>query len=100
MTFCAGCKGTARHAPTVPQDRVTPKQAQHSLFVAADRKRASEYCFGWSASLLFPLRGQKKRGHHIPFIHQVARLVKHITSAKVPPLFRHILTCGDLVALS
>ena len=92
-------KGTAGHAPSVPQVRITPKQAQRSLFVAAGRKRASEDCFGWSASLLFPLRGQKKRGRFIPFIHQIARLVARIASAEVPPLFGHILTCGDLVAL-
>ena len=86
-------KGTAGHASTVQQVRITPKQAQRSLFVAAGRKRASEDCFGWSAALLFPLRGQKKRGRYIPFIHQVARLVARIASADVPPLFGHILPC-------
>ena len=92
-------KGTAGHSPTGPQVKVTPKQAQRHLFVAAGKKRVSEDCFGWSASLLFPLRGQKKRGRYIPFIHQVARLVARIASAEVPAVFAHILTCGDLVAL-
>ena len=78
-------KGTAGHAPTVPQVHITPKQAQRLLFLQAGKKRASEDCFGWSASLLFPLRGQKKRGRFIPFIHQVARLVARIASADVLP---------------
>ena len=78
-------KGTAGHAPTVPQVRITPKQAQRLLFVAAGRRRASEDCFGWSASLLFPLLGQNKRGRYIPFIHHVARLVARIASPEVPP---------------
>ncbi len=38
-------------------------------------------CFGWSACLLCPLRGKKKLGRHIPYIHQVARLVARIASA-------------------
>ena len=56
-------------------------------------------CFGWSACLLYPLRGKKKLGRHIPFIHQVARLVARIASAQVPPILADILTCGNLFAL-
>jgi hypothetical protein len=56
-------------------------------------------CFGWSACLLYPLRGKKKLGRSIPFNHQVARLVARIGSAQVPTIFADILTCGNLFAL-
>ena len=38
-------------------------------------------------------------GRHIPFIHQLARLVARIASAQVPASLADILTCGNLFAL-
>ena len=72
---------------------------QCRLFALAGNAHSPSDCFGWSACLLYPLRGKKKLGRHIPFIHQVARLVARIASAEVPAICGHILTCGDLVAL-
>jgi len=91
--------GTRKRDPGVPQLKVSAKQAQRLLFVLAGKRRAAEDCFGWSAALLYPLRGQKKLGRNIPFIHQVARLVARIASAEVPDIVGQILTCGDLIAL-
>jgi hypothetical protein len=59
---------------TGPQTRITPKQAQSSLFKLAGNSHAPSDCFGWRASLLYPLRGKKKLGRHTPFIHQLPRL--------------------------
>ena len=92
-------RGTVPHSPNCPQLVITQHQAQRSLFVLAGKIQTSTDCFGWSASLLYPLRGKKTRGRYIPFIHQVARLVARIGSARVPAIFAHILTCGNLVAL-
>ena len=69
------------------------------LYGMAASTRAPSDCFGWSAGLLFPLRGQRKRGRFISFIHQVARLVARIANAQVPEIFADILTCGNLLAL-
>jgi hypothetical protein len=65
----------------------------------AGKRRPSEDCFGWSACLLYLMRGQQARGRFIPFFQQLARLVSRIASADVPAIFGDILTCGDLVAL-
>ena len=92
-------QGTIAHVPAGPQVSVSAKQAQGFLFTQAAKRRAASDCFGWSASLLFPLRGQRKRGRFIPFIHQLARLVARIASAQVPAILGDILTCGNLVAL-
>ena len=62
-------QGTIAHVPAGPQVSVSAKQAQGFLFTQAGKRRAASDCFGWSASLLFPLRGQRKRGRFIPFIH-------------------------------
>ena len=92
-------RGTTKHAPEGHQVHVTPHQAQCRLFSLAGNTHAPVDCFGWSAGLLYPLRGKKKLGRHIPFIHQLARLVARIASAQVPPIFADILTAGNLFAL-
>ena len=66
-------RSTAPHSPTGPQVKITPKHAQCRLFALAGNSHSPSDCFGWSACLLYPLRGKKKLGRHIPFIHQVAR---------------------------
>jgi hypothetical protein len=78
---------------------VSTHQAKAELFKLAGKRRPSEDCFGWSACLLYPMRGQQARGRFIPFFQQLARLVSRIASADVPAIFGDILTCGDLVAL-
>ena len=92
-------RGTAPHDPAGPQVKITPKHAQCRLFALAGNAHSPSDCFGWSACLLYPLRGKKRLGRHIPFIHQVARLVARIASADVPPILADILTCGNLFAL-
>ena len=92
-------RGTAEHIPAGPQVKITPKHAQCRLFALAGNAHSPSDCFGWSACLLYPLRGKKKLGRHIPFIHQVARLVARIASAAVPAILADILTCGNLFAL-
>ena len=92
-------RGTSHHRPAGPQVKITTKQAQSRLFSLAGNPHSPSDCFGWSACLLYPLRGKKKLGRHIPFIHQVARLVARIASAQVPSIFADIITCGNLFAL-
>jgi hypothetical protein len=88
-----------RPSASVPQATVSTHQAKAELFKLAGKRRPSEDCFGWSACLLYPMRGQQARGRFIPFFQQLARLVSRIASADVPAIFGTILTCGDLVAL-
>jgi hypothetical protein len=92
-------RGTVSHPPQGPQVHITPHQAQCRLFSLAGNTHAPSDCFGWSACLLYPLRGKKKLGRSIPFIHQLARLVARIGSAEVPTIFADILTTGKLFAL-
>ena len=44
--------------PSVPQATVSTHQAKAELFKLAGKRRPSEDCFGWSACLLYPRRGQ------------------------------------------
>jgi hypothetical protein len=71
------------HRPEGKQLHVTPKRAQAFLLGLAGSCKAAPECFGWSARLLFPIRGQQKRGRFIPFLHKVAaaRLVATLANA-------------------
>jgi hypothetical protein len=91
--------GTRSMSASGQQVSVSTSQAKVMLFKLAGKRRPSEDCFGWSACLLYPLRGQRTRGRFIPFIQQVARLVSRIACANVPTIFGSILSCGDLLAL-
>jgi len=87
------------HRPEGKQLHVTPKRAQVLLFGLAGSCKAAPDCFGWSAGLLFPIRGQQKRGRFIPFLHQVARLVATLANATASPCLAQILTTGNLIGL-
>ena len=87
------------HPTTTPQVTVSVKAAKRALYNAAGADNSSMGCFGWSASLLLPIRGPRKGGRYIPFISQLARLVARIGSVNVPTSFHTILPCGGLFAL-
>jgi hypothetical protein len=88
------------HEKSVNQVRITTAQAKRYLYRLSSRDQSSPGVFGWSASWLFPTRGQKQEGGRTTFIQQMARLVARLANAEVPPIVGFILSCGGIFALN
>jgi hypothetical protein len=82
---------------STPQARVSTKEAKSFLFKAAATDHTSIGFFGWSANLLFPLRGVSGGG---AFINQLARLIATIAQGEVHDVFGFALSCGSIFALN
>merc|ERR1719273_2706798 len=93
-------KELKKHEPTVPQVKITTKEAKRYLYRLSTRDQSCPGVFAWCGTLLLPMRGRKKTGNSSTFLNQMARLVARIASAEVPDIFGFILTCGGIFALN